>query len=60
MTYFKIKSPTIIRFEELTYDEFFVMKDAAKEGVKMENMGNENLVILKNFGPGNREAPKLL
>ena len=57
---FEIESPTIIRFGELTHDEFFVTKDAAKEGVKIENTGNENLVILKNFGPGNQEAPKTL
>lgn len=57
---FEIESPTIIRFGELTHDEFFVTKDAAKEGVRIENTGNENLVILKNFGPGNQEAPKTL
>ena len=57
---FEIESPTIIRFGELTHDEFFVTKDVAKEGVKIENTGNENLVILKNFGPGNQEAPKTL
>ena len=57
---FEIESPTIIRFGELTHDEFFATKDAAKEGVKIENTGNENLVILKNFGRGNQEAPKIL
>ena len=57
---FEIESPTIIRFGELTHDEFFVTKDVAKEGVKIENTGRENLVILKNFGPGNQEAPKTL
>ncbi|RLG85367.1 MAG: hypothetical protein DRO15_07575, partial [Thermoprotei archaeon] len=57
---FEIESPTIVRFGELTHDEFFVTKDAAREGVKIENTGNENLVILKNFGPGNQEAPKTL
>lgn len=57
---FEIESPTIIRFGELTHDEFFVTKEAAKEGIKIENTGNENLVILKNFGPGNQEAPKIL
>lgn len=54
---FEAESPTMIRFGELTRDEFFVTREAAKEGVKIENTGNENLVILKNFGPGNPEAP---
>jgi len=55
----EMESPTIIRFGELTRDEFFVTKEVAKEGVRIENTGNEELVILKNFGPGNAEAPKL-
>ncbi len=55
---FEIESPTIIRFGELTHDEFFITREAAREGIKIENTGNENLVILKNFGPGNQEAPK--
>jgi len=55
----EMESPTIIRFGELTRDEFFVTRDVAREGVRIENTGNEELVILKNFGPGNPEAPKL-
>jgi len=55
----EMESPTIIRFGELTRDEFFVTKEVAKEGVRIENTGNEELVILKNFSPGNTEAPKL-
>ncbi|MEM2550313.1 MAG: hypothetical protein QW689_07870, partial [Nitrososphaerota archaeon] len=56
---FEAESPTIIRFGDLTHDEFFITKEAAREGVKIENTGNEELVMLKNFGPGNREAPKI-
>jgi hypothetical protein len=29
----------------------------AREGVEITNTGNENLVLLKHFGPGNSEAP---
>lgn len=57
---FEIESPAIIRFGELTRDEFFVTRDAAREGVKIENTGKENLALLKNFGPGNQEALKIL
>ncbi|MCD6342054.1 MAG: hypothetical protein J7L83_04315 [Thaumarchaeota archaeon] len=56
---YEAETPTMIRYGELTRDEFFVTIEAAKEGVKITNTGNENLVILKNFGPGNPEAPKL-
>ena len=54
------ESPAVIRFGELTHDEFFVTRDAAREGILIKNTGNENLVMLKNFGPGNQEAPKKL
>lgn len=53
------ETPTMIRYGELTDDEFFVTRDAAREGVEIKNTGKENLIILKNFGPGNPEAPKL-
>jgi hypothetical protein len=55
----EMESQTIIRLGELTRDEFFVTREVAREGVRIENTGNEELVILKNFGPGNSEAPKL-
>jgi hypothetical protein len=54
-----IESPTMIRYGEITSDEFFVTYDAAKEGIKIQNRSaNENLVMLKHFGPGNPDAPK--
>jgi len=46
-----IESSTLIRFGELTQDEFFVPCSTATSGVTLENTGNENLVILKFFGP---------
>jgi len=55
---FDVESPTVIRYGELTSDELFVTIGAAKDGVKIENESNqENLVMLKHFGPGNPEAP---
>ncbi len=54
---FEIESPTLVRFGEITYDEFFVSRGVARDGVEIINNGNENLVMLKHFGPGNSEAP---
>ncbi len=45
-------SPSMIRFGEMTEDEFFVTADAAGKGVVITNKSEyENLVILKHFGP---------
>lgn len=58
---FKVEAPTVIRYGDLTNDEFFVTVQAAKEEVAVTNESNsENLVILKHFGPGNQDAPKSL
>jgi hypothetical protein len=47
---------TLIRFGELTDDEFFVSEDAAQAGVRVHNRSpHEPLVLLKHFGPGNAE-----
>jgi hypothetical protein len=52
----QISATTIIRFGELTSDEFFVSERAASGGVRVHNNSTtEPLVILKHFGPGNRE-----
>ena len=49
-----IDSPAVIRFGQLTMDEFFVTEDAAKAGVKIANPSRTDpLVMLKHFGPGN-------
>jgi hypothetical protein len=47
----KVESPTMIRFGDITRDEFFVPYNTANKGVKIINEGNEPLVILKFFGP---------
>ena len=55
-----VSAPTMIRFGQLTEDEFFVTADAAKEGVRIENPSDSDpLVILKHFGPGNPDAEPL-
>ena len=51
-----ISSPTLIRYGQLTEDEFFVSESVARDGVTIINAsGTEPLVMLKHFGPGNDE-----
>ncbi|MBQ6824408.1 MAG: hypothetical protein IJP27_07130 [Clostridia bacterium] len=52
----EISTPTLIRYGELTDDEFFVTADAAKRGVTVTNRSKtEPLVMLKHFA----ENPEL-
>jgi len=54
-----ISSPTMIRFGEMTEDEFFVTAQAAKVGVQITNLSStEPLVMLKHFNPGNPDMPR--
>ncbi|HPO12501.1 MAG TPA: hypothetical protein PLI09_03580 [Candidatus Hydrogenedentes bacterium] len=49
-----IESPALIRFGQLTSDEFFVSESAAKAGVIISNPSKTDpLVMLKHFGPDN-------
>lgn len=49
-----IESPALVRFGQLTYDEFFVSEAAAKEGIKITNPSKADpIVMLKHFGPDN-------
>ncbi len=51
-----IETPTLIRYGELTNDEFFVSADAARKGVTITNTSaTEELVMLKHFA----ENPEL-
>lgn len=46
----KLETPELIHYGELTNDEFFVTENAAKDGVTIVNTSNvENIVILKHF-----------
>jgi hypothetical protein len=49
-----VETPALIRFGQLTHDEYFVSEKAAKEGVKITNLSKTDpLVMLKHFGPDN-------
>jgi hypothetical protein len=53
---FDAAAATLIRYGQLTDDEFFVSADAARAGVRISNhSATDDLVILKHFGPGNVE-----
>ncbi len=55
-----LQTPVMIRFGELTMDEYFVSHGAARDGVTYDNTGAEPLVVLRYFGPGvNPTAPKI-
>lgn len=52
----EIAAATLIRFGELSQDEFFVSETAAGAGVRITNSSpTDDLVILKHFGPENEE-----
>lgn len=56
-----VHTPAMIRFGELTADEYFVSAAAAGEGVRITNLSpDENLVMLKHFGPDNPDARALV
>jgi len=49
-----IETPALIRYGQLTNDEFFVSEKAAQEGVTITNpSATDPIVILKHFGPAN-------
>lgn len=49
-----IETPTMIRYGQLTNDEFFVSEKAAIEGVVIQNLSTTDpIVMLKHFGPAN-------
>lgn len=54
MGVWEIETPALIRYGQLTNDEFFISEKAATEGVKIVNeSATDPIVILKHFGPGN-------
>ena len=53
-----LETPTLIRYGEQTYDEYFISVNAANDGVRIRNLsGSEPLVMLKHFAgrPGYEE-----
>lgn len=54
MGVWEIETPALIRYGQLTNDEFFISEKAATEGVKIVNASKTDpIVMLKHFGPGN-------
>lgn len=50
----EVDSPALVRFGQLTSDEFFVTESAARKGVRISNPSKTDpMVMLKHFGPGN-------
>jgi hypothetical protein len=59
MGVWNIETPSLIRFGQLTYDEYFVAESAAKEGVTISNPSKSDpIVMLKHFGPGVCAVPQ--
>lgn len=49
-----IETPSLIRYGQLTNDEFFVSENTAMAGVIISNHSTSDpIVMLKHFGPGN-------
>jgi hypothetical protein len=54
-----IETPALIRFGQLTHDEYFVSAPAAQAGVKITNPSpSDPIVMLKHFGP-NADASRV-
>jgi hypothetical protein len=54
MGIWEIETPALIRYGQLTHDEYFVSENAAKKGVEIVNKSSTDpIVMLKHFGPEN-------
>jgi hypothetical protein len=54
MGVWNIETPAMIRYGQLTNDEFFVTEATAKAGVEITNYSSTDpIVMLKHFGPAN-------
>jgi len=55
-----VEAPVLIRYGQLTRDEFFVTEPAARAGVTITNQSKSDpLVMLKHFGPANPDLASL-
>lgn len=53
----RAETPSLIRYGQMTQDEFFVTADAARNGIVVKNeSATEPMVFLKHFGPKNPQA----
>lgn len=58
---FECEAPGVLRFGEVSGDEFFVSEDAAKKGIVIENTSSyEPLIILQNFANNNPAVPQTI
>jgi hypothetical protein len=56
----RLQTPAMIRYGQITEDEVFVTAKAAREGVTIENFGQDPLVGLRYFGPNAQpDAPEV-
>jgi len=56
----EVETPSLIRYGQMTKDELFVTAGVAQRGVTVTNRSDEeDLVLLKHFGPGNPDAKGL-
>ena len=54
MGVWNLETPALIRYGQLTNDEFFISEAAAKEGIQITNASaTDPIVMLKHFGPEN-------
>lgn len=54
MGVWNVETPALIRYGQLTNDEFFITEKAAVEGVTITNYSTTDpIVMLKHFGPNN-------
>lgn len=56
---FECEAPELVRYGDMTGDEYFVSEAAAKRGITIRNTSSyQNLVILQNFANNNPEVPQ--
>jgi hypothetical protein len=61
MGVWEVETPALIRYGQLTNDEYFISEDAAKAGVKIVNTSTTDpIVMLKHFGPENPDLGNLI
>jgi len=55
------EAPGMLRFDDVSGDEFFASEDSAKKGIIIKNTSSyEPLVILQNFANNNPEVPQTI
>lgn len=55
----EVETPALIRYNQLTNDEFFVSEKTAVNGVTISNYSRvDPMVLLKHFGPANPDLDK--